>query len=106
MLDVDGSAWRPRAQLRHAELRSDGTRPVIPVIDARDDALKFDDVEGPRHYELAGLLRKALPLCFGSQGTEQLEIVPVERWRPDEPCDSQTSLTFDDHQHVVGMSLM
>ena len=106
MPDVHGPAWRPRAQRRHAELGGDGARPVIPVIDARDDALEFDGVEGPRHDELASLLRKALPLGFRPQGTEQLEIAPVECSRSDEPCDSHTRLTFHDREYVVGMPLM
>src|SRR2546422_5050814 len=46
-----GRARRPTAHRRHAELRGEGARPVIPIADAGDDAVEFRGIECPRHGE-------------------------------------------------------
>jgi len=91
------------AELRHAELGGDGARAVITITDAGDDALELGGVEGPRHNELAGLLRKTPPLRLGSQGAEQLEIAAAERLRAYQPSHPHGRVTLDDREQVVGI---
>src|SRR5439155_266556 len=103
MYDVDSSAGRPRPHLLYAELRGDRSSPLVAIVDAGEDALELGGAEGPGENQVAGLLGKAVQLGFRSHGTDELEVIPVQRLRSDEARDPQARLPLRDHEHVVGM---
>src|SRR6266702_1937060 len=67
ILHVDRSTRRHRAQLFHTELRRDRPRPLVVVVDARDDPLQPRRVERPGEDQLAGVLGEPAALRSDAQ---------------------------------------
>src|SRR5262245_47265866 len=89
------------AERRHAEFTGDGTRCLVGVVDAGDDAIELGGVERPIERKLAGLLRHAARLYLRAHRTHQLEIVRVGRAGLEQSREAQRHWPFNDGEQVI-----
>src|SRR5437773_7249384 len=72
------------------------------VIDARNDALDFGRLECPRENQFARAFGESAALSFRPHRAQDLEVLPIERLRSDQPANSQRHATFHDDEEPVG----
>src|SRR5260370_29996155 len=94
VLHIDGSAGWQRAELLHTDFRRNRARAFIIIVDACDDALDFGRVERPPENQFAGAFGESPPLGLRSQRAQDLEILPLERRRSEQPPDADRNLPF------------
>src|SRR5258708_188660 len=106
ILHIHSSVGWQRAQLLHTNLRRNCSRPFIIVVDAGDHALDSGGAERPGENQFARAFGKAAALRFRSQRTQDLDVLPIEGLRPDQPADSDRHLPFHDGKEAARVALV